>query len=212
MCQCRYEKLQEKVYKRGELLEEVFMALDIFLSSVTHFEEWYSQVVDVLESSDKLEADQLALKIEEIAEQRDERKDAFEETLKNGKALVVKKDIADTTPIREKIKGLELQWKDLNTVIDKSLKDGKARVDQLHAYEKLRDQVLEWLTKTEKRIEILEPVAVDADILKKQIDELKVDKLICVPHGEFLKYFISDYSRSLKNTATMKQPSTVSVI
>ena len=68
---------------------------------------------------------------------------------------------------------LELQWKELNAAIDQSLKDGKARLDQLQTYEKLRDQVLAWLAKNESRIEILEPVAIDAEILKKQTDELK---------------------------------------
>ena len=72
------------------------------------------------------------------------------------------------------VAGMELQWKDLNTVIDRSLADGKLRLDQLHTYEKLRDQVLEWLTKNENRVDSLQPVAVDADILKKQTDEMKV--------------------------------------
>ena len=67
-----------------------------------------------------------------------------------------------------------MQWKDLNTVIDRSLADGKLRLDQLHTYEKLRDQVLEWLTRNENRINSLEPVAVDIDLLKKQTDEIKV--------------------------------------
>ncbi len=72
------------------------------------------------------------------------------------------------------LSALEMQWKDLTTVIEQSLKDGKARVDQLHTYEKLRDQVLEWLAKNEARVDSLEPVAVDADILKRQTDELRV--------------------------------------
>lgn len=70
-----------------------------------------------------------------------------------------------------------MQWKDLSTIIEQSLKDGKARTDQLHTYEKLRDQVIEWLTKNEGRVEALEPVAVDADILKRQTDELRVNSL-----------------------------------
>ena len=64
------------------------------------------------------------------------------------------------------------QWKDLTTVIEQSLKDGKARVDQLHTYEKLRDQAIEWLTKNEARVD--PSVTVDADILKRQTDELRV--------------------------------------
>lgn len=69
---------------------------------------------------------------------------------------------------------MELQWKELTAVIDQSLKDGKARLDQLQSYEKLRDQVLEWLARNEARVDALEPVAVDAEILRRQTDELKV--------------------------------------
>ena len=100
----RYEKLYEKVFKRGQSLEEVSILLDAFLGATTNFDEWYQQVVEILDSADKLEAEQLGSRIEEIARQRDLRKDDFEVMMQNGKNLVVKKDIADATPIREKIK------------------------------------------------------------------------------------------------------------
>jgi len=51
----------------------------------------------------------------------------------------------------------------------------KARADQLGAYEKLRDQVLEWLATMETRVLRLEPVAVEIETLKRQIEELKVN-------------------------------------
>ncbi|XP_046442948.1 microtubule-actin cross-linking factor 1-like isoform X3 [Daphnia pulex] len=169
----RYEKLQDKVYKRGYVLEEIAKSLDSFINSVSQFDDWYQQVWEILDSSDQEEADQLGARIEDISRQKDQRREDFDNMLQNGRTLVVKKDIADATPIREKIKTLEMQWKDLSTVIDQSLKDGKARTDQLNTYEKLRDQVLEWLTKNEARVDTLEPVAVDADILKRQTDELR---------------------------------------
>lgn len=67
-----------------------------------------------------------------------------------------------------------MQWRELSTVIDQILKDGKDRIAQLQTYEKLRDQVLEWLARNEARLDAFEPVAIDADIIKKQTDELKV--------------------------------------
>lgn len=100
----RYEKLQEKVNKRGLVLEEVYILLDSFLNAVNHFDEWYQTVVDVLEGSDKMEPEQLSAKAEEIAQQRDIRKEDYDTMLANGKTLVTKKEIADATPIREKIK------------------------------------------------------------------------------------------------------------
>lgn len=105
-CIFRYEKLQEKVYKRGYLLEEIAVSLEAFNSSVVQFDEWYQQVWEVLDSSDKEETDQVGTKIEEISRQKDQRREDFENMLQNGRNLVVKKDIADATPIREKIKSI----------------------------------------------------------------------------------------------------------
>jgi len=86
-------------------MDEVAESLNSFLSSVTQFDDWYGQVADILESAEKLEADEIAAKIEEIAAQRDDRKANFESMLQNGKLLTAKKDISDATAVREKIKG-----------------------------------------------------------------------------------------------------------
>ena len=56
----RCDKLQERVAKRSELLEGISSALDGFLVPVAQFDEWYTQVVDTLDSSEKLKADQLS--------------------------------------------------------------------------------------------------------------------------------------------------------
>ena len=86
-------------------MEEVADSLNTFLSSVGQFDDWYGHIVDVLESAEKLEADEIAAKIEDIAAQRDERKANFDSMLHNGKLLTAKKDISDATAVREKIKG-----------------------------------------------------------------------------------------------------------
>lgn len=72
------------------------------------------------------------------------------------------------------VQGLESQWRELNALLEDHQRLGKARSEQLLAYEKLRDQVLAWLTQTETRVARLEPVALDMDTIKRQVDELKV--------------------------------------
>jgi hypothetical protein len=69
---------------------------------------------------------------------------------------------------------LEGQWKDLNSLLEDKQKLSKARAEQLSAYEKLRDQVLEWLATMETRVLRLEPVAVETETLKRQTEQLKV--------------------------------------
>jgi chromosome segregation ATPase len=69
---------------------------------------------------------------------------------------------------------LEGQWKDLNSLLEDKQKLSKARAEQLGAYEKLRDQVLEWLATVETRVSRLEPVAVEIETLRRQTEHLKV--------------------------------------
>lgn len=92
------------MYKRGYVLEEIAKSLDSFINSVSQFDDWYQQVWEILDSSDQEEADQLGARIEDISRQKDQRREDFDNMLQNGRTLVVKKDIADATPIREKIK------------------------------------------------------------------------------------------------------------
>ena len=69
---------------------------------------------------------------------------------------------------------LESQWSELQELLDERLREGRTRSDSLNAYEKLKEDVLTWLTRMESSIDSLQPVAVDQDLLKKQSDELKV--------------------------------------
>lgn len=74
------------------------------------------------------------------------------------------------------VQGLETQWKELNSMLDDKQRLGKARTEQLLAYEKLRNQVLAWLQNTETRVARLDQVAVEMETIKRQIEELKVSK------------------------------------
>lgn len=88
--------------------------------------------------------------------------------------LLLLQDVTDTGNVRDRVKALEMQWRELNLMLDDRQRLGKARTEQLMAYEKLRDQVLAWLQSTENRVTRLEPVAVEMETIKRQIDELKV--------------------------------------
>lgn len=50
----------------------------------------------------------------------------------------------------------------------------KEKMEQLSAYEALRTKVLEWLLSMELRVDSLEPVALDKEVLRRQSLEMKV--------------------------------------
>ncbi|MPC08705.1 Dystonin [Portunus trituberculatus] len=171
----RFEKVVEKSETRGQHLENVSTQLDAFTVSVEHFEEWYIEIVEVIESREVLALDieSYARKIDEISRQRDSRSDDFDGMIRTGKELVTKKDVTDTAPVKDKIKNLEGQWKELNDVLDERARNGKERSEQLLAYEQLRDRCIQWLTTTENMLDNAQPVGLEQDIVKKQTDDLK---------------------------------------
>ncbi|XP_074102796.1 dystonin-like protein short stop isoform X15 [Cotesia typhae] len=173
--QSRYEKLMDKSLHRGEFLDEVSHALNEFSVETNKFDAWYLQMIEVLEFREltKLDVVEYENKMAQLAGKREDQRQNVESLIGNGKNLVAKKDITDAAQIRDKIKAIESQWRELGNLLDEKQRLSKSRAEQLSAYEKLRDQVLDWLSRTETRVSRLHPVAVDLEKLKVQTEELK---------------------------------------
>ena len=93
---------------------------------------------------------------------------------------------------------------DEHRAIDVKMKEEKC-ADQLHAFENLRDQILEYLSQNEKLIEVMEPVAVDMEMIKTQLDELKVVCRFSFDSDKITLRIVFFFSRFLKNIVTLKQ-------
>ncbi|XP_023287984.1 dystonin isoform X25 [Orussus abietinus] len=173
--QSRFEKLLDKSLRRGEFLDEISQALGEFLAQTSKFDSWYAHMVEALESREtsKLDVSEYETRMAQLSDKREDQRGNFEDLVRNGKGLVSKKDITDAAPIRDKIKALESQWKELGNLLEEKQRLSRSRAEQLSAYEKLKDQVVDWLTRTESKVQRLQPVAVDLEKLKKQVEELK---------------------------------------
>lgn len=171
----RYEKIQMKVLQRGDFLDEINNSLSRFNVQAEHFEQWYADMIDQLDSRElsKTTHEDFAGKLEQLMSRREKQRGEFEDMIKEGKNLIAKKDVTDVGIIRDKIKTLENMWKELNISLEEKQKSSRARAEQLNAYERLRESVLDWLTNFEQRVSRLETVALDLNILKRQSDELK---------------------------------------
>lgn len=98
----RYEKLVEKLVQRAVFLNEVSTHLDSFNVNATSFEQWFTEMFEVLEM--KLTGDDGAARLAEVSRRKDERRRDFDELISSGKALVSKKDVTDTMPCKDRIK------------------------------------------------------------------------------------------------------------
>ncbi|GFR20379.1 plectin [Trichonephila clavata] len=170
----RFDKLKEKISKRLSLLEEVSENVHVFQEMSLQFDEWFASTLDRIESIDSVhraDIDGFSSIIEYTLNQRNSKKEDFERLLKVGKMLHEKKDVTDTSLVRSKIQNLEKQWKNIGDILNEKKQLGKARSEQLAAYDTLRIKILDWLLKMERGLEKLEPIALDQVLLKIQATE-----------------------------------------
>ncbi|KAG5872490.1 hypothetical protein JTB14_037535 [Gonioctena quinquepunctata] len=171
----RFEKLFDRAQKRGVFLEETNQDLKVFNNQATKFGDWYSSVMEIIESKDmtKLPVDEFINQMKKIASNRDENRNMYEETVKIGRELLNKRDVTDIANVRDRVKLLETQWKELENMLEEKARLSSLRAEHNKSYETLRTQVNEWLNKMEVKVTRLDTVAVHIETLKKQNEELK---------------------------------------
>jgi dystonin len=168
--QNKYKTLVKTVSEQSNFFNEVSSQLNDFIQNVESFDEWYVQILEILETK---EADGSETQLEEIAKQKDSKKPEFDQMIKNGKNLVGKKDITDANPCKETITELEEKWLELSNVLGEHESQNRARKQSLNVYEAMKEQITTWITKMEHKVNNFTPVPVELDLLKQQTDELK---------------------------------------
>ncbi|KAL3219685.1 hypothetical protein MRX96_030238 [Rhipicephalus microplus] len=160
------KKVEAKLKDINSRYEKVSSCLDQFTGMANRFEEWLASVLQAVEGEEQP-------RLEHAMNQRNLRKDEFEDLLRAGRALCAKRDVTDTGPVRDKVKQLEQQWKELGELLSERERQGRQRAEQGATYETLRQQVLSWLQTTEGRLDSLGSLALDKDILRRQAAEIK---------------------------------------
>lgn len=82
----------------GESLSEIHHALSTFSGEAAELERWLGEASEALNETTTL------AKVDELCNQRNSYKDRYEATLKDGRALISKKDVTDTGNVRDRIK------------------------------------------------------------------------------------------------------------
>ncbi|XP_075166809.1 dystonin-like protein short stop isoform X24 [Haematobia irritans] len=171
----KFDKLYDKVVKRGEFLDDVYNRLVKYMDEISGIEQEVVSLQDALDNRDTnlLSSEDLARRMQELSNHKESLTPSYEDCIRNGKDLISIRDVTDTSALRDRIKALESQWRNVNVSLDEKAKLSKQKAEHQVAYESLKDQVLSWLASTETRISGLAPVAIDLDKIRQQNDELK---------------------------------------
>ena len=173
--QKKFEALVKGAQQRALFLDGVSRELEEFTARVENFDEWYIEMVEFLESPEmlKMDADESAAKIDEIARRKDQKRPEFEDMIKIGKNLVGMKDVTDTAPCKETIRELEEKWKELGEILGERQNLNRARKNSLNAHKAVSEEVSAGLAKMARKLGSLKLVAVDFDSPKRQPDKVE---------------------------------------
>ena len=80
----------------------------------------------------------------------------------------------DTEHITSSMKLAESMWEELKETLAQREAEAEVREQQLHQFEVKKDSALKWLQQMERKVGLLEPAALDLDIIKCQLDTLEV--------------------------------------
>ncbi|XP_022692769.1 microtubule-actin cross-linking factor 1-like isoform X2 [Varroa jacobsoni] len=170
----RYDEVLDKLRKNGQVLDEVSHQLDQFNSQCSRFEDWLSQLIDSIEEGGVARsAEEVQARLEDVIRRKNQKKSDFEEVIRAGRELVGRRDVTDTSIIKDRLRQLEQLWKEMDVRLTEQERSNRLRMEQLSAYETLRAKVLEWLLAIENKIERLEPVSLDKDAIRRQAMEIK---------------------------------------
>lgn len=171
----KFEKLLDKGVKRGTFLDNTLDEVIEFNRESSSLEQEWCVLQESLESRElaNLTVDDSATRMLEMSRTKDKLRPMFDNCVHPGKELISMREVTDTGPIRNRVKALENQWKNLDTSLDEKAKLSKKKAEHLTAYENLKDQVLAWLANIEARTNALAPVAIDLELMRHQTEELK---------------------------------------
>uniref|UniRef100_A0ABD2XTK8 Calponin-homology (CH) domain-containing protein n=1 Tax=Trichogramma kaykai TaxID=54128 RepID=A0ABD2XTK8_9HYME len=171
----RFEKLHDKSVQRTEFMNAIFQDVDEYNNMIIAFNRWFSHMTELLDYLDfnKLNTAQYGEKLTQLQKSYQDRKPEQENLVSFAKKLIAKQDVCDITKIRDEIKVVESQWKDMGDSIDEKKRLHKLREDKLATYEKLYNQIYEWLNATENSMQYFMPVAINSDEIKHRLNDLK---------------------------------------
>ncbi|XP_054739774.1 dystonin isoform X9 [Anastrepha obliqua] len=171
----KVDKLVEKLYKRGEFLENVYSQLQKCLDGIVCTERDLHNLQEIINSLDanNLPIDTLFSRTEEAIRQKDSKTSAYENCVSSCKDLIGQRDVTDTSPLRDRIKSLENLWRSINITLDEKSKLSKLKAEQEVKYENMKEDVMSWLTQMEGLLNKMSPVAIDLKVIRQQHDELK---------------------------------------
>lgn len=134
----------------------------------------------MLDSKDTTQLDTGAFKekIDEIRSDAEMKDSDLSRIQQLGQGLVQNAKTGDVSSVKDKMAESQRNWREFGELLSERVKEAAFRDEQASRYEEVRDNVLLWLGGIEAKVDGLESVAIELEVIEAQVEELRVSVLI----------------------------------
>jgi hypothetical protein len=173
----KFLDVQKKCRATSREARDVAEKLDKFNDNLDLLKTWVQVNSEGLESSEwnKRPIDQLKLKVDGVKMEKERQLQALEQLQSLGHELVEDPRTGDTAAIKMALSNIDAGWTRFEECLAERDSEASLKESKESDYERIKQEVVRWLTGMETDVDSFEPVAVDMDVVAVQIEELQVN-------------------------------------
>lgn len=167
---------QKKCRGATKELNDVSEKLNRFHDNLELVKTWIQMNTDSLESSDwsKKPIDQLKFKVDSVKMEKERQLQSMEQLQSVGRDLIEDPRTGDPAAIKMALDNLDKAWSRLDMILNQRDSEASLKESRESDYQRIKGEIVRWLSGMETDVDGFEPVAVDMDVVAKQIEELQV--------------------------------------
>ncbi|CAG9820406.1 unnamed protein product [Phaedon cochleariae] len=182
-----WDDVQKATHDRGKSLEEALEAAKKFWKELHAIMVTLKDIEDSLASQEAPAVEPKAIQeqqvaLQEIRQEIDQTKPDVEKVRSSGEKLMKLCGEPDKPEVKKHIEDLDNAWDNITALYAKREENLIDAMEKAMEFHETLQNLLEFLTKAEKKFGKLGPLGTDIDAVKKQIDQLKTFKAEVDPH------------------------------
>ncbi|XP_041483740.1 microtubule-actin cross-linking factor 1-like isoform X4 [Lytechinus variegatus] len=188
----RYGKVDTRTKDHGVHLDRLSRRLSDFEEEVENLEDWLLPSVDELESKQiaQLPLPEFGSKLQSVRKETDAHRPPLKKVHQLGDELIKDTKAKDTSYVTSVLSNVDANWKAGEKAYNTRNKQHDDLQNTTKKYETDRKDVLYWLDNTERRLDQVQPQAMDANTVQILLKELRP-----------LQKEITDYKPKIDNNA-----------
>ena len=155
---------------------DVSEKLNKFSDKLDSLKSWVHTNTDTFESPEwtRRPIDELKARVDDVKIEKGQKLNDLEALQALGHDLIEDHRTGDPATVKMALSNLEQAWGKFDECLAERDSEASLKETRENEYDAIKEVVVAWLTRKEMEVDTFEPVAVDMDIVARQIEELQV--------------------------------------